>query len=95
MTKEDAILRKQCDENIAQTIQLAQDMISLARKGYEQQEDASCGVLYGILLDTGYRILDLATKEKRAHIQKGWWDKVLKGQTTVEHGAASIEKTGT
>ncbi len=68
------MLKKKCDKNIARTIELAQDMIELAQEGYEQQEDPGCGVLYGILLDSGYRILDLAEKEKHAHVQKGWWD---------------------
>lgn len=68
------MLKKKCDKNIARTIQLAQEMIELAQKGYEQHEDPGCGVLYGILLDSGYRILDLAQKEKHAHVQKGWWE---------------------
>lgn len=72
------MLKKKCDKNIARTITLAQEMIQLAQKGYEEHEDPSCGVLYGILLDTGYRILDLAQKEKHAHVQKGWWDNTIK-----------------
>ena len=68
------MFKKKCDKNIARTIEMAQEMIELAQKGYEQQEDPGCGVLYGILLDSGYRILDLAQKEKHAHVQKGWWD---------------------
>lgn len=68
------MLAKKCDKNIAKTIELARKMIKLAQKGYEQQEDPGCGVLYGILLDSGYRLLDLAQKEKQSHIQKGWWD---------------------
>ena len=72
------MLKKKCDKNIARTIDLAQEMISLAREGYEHQEDAGCGVLYGILLDSGYRILDLAQKEKQAHVQKGWWEDNVK-----------------
>ena len=69
------MFKKKCDKNIARTIELAQEMIALAQTGYEQQEDPGCGVLYGILLDSGYRLLDLAQKEKQAHMQKGWWDK--------------------
>jgi len=68
------MLKKKCDKNIARTIKLAQEMIELAQTGYEQQEDPGCGVLYGILLDSGYRLLDLAQKEKHSHMQKGWWD---------------------
>lgn len=67
------MLKKKCDINIARTIELAHKMIELAQNGYEHHEDPSCGVLYGILLDTGYKILDLAVKEKQAHILKGWW----------------------
>lgn len=72
------MLKKKCDKNIARTIELANQMIALARTGYEQQEDSGCGVLYGILLDSGYRLLDLAQKEKHAHMQKGWWDNETK-----------------
>lgn len=72
------MLKKRCDKNIARTIELAQEMIQLAHQGYEQHEDPGCGVLYGILLDSGYRLLDLAQKEKHAHIQKGWWDDIIK-----------------
>jgi len=71
------MLKKKCDKNIARTIELAQEMIELAQIGYEQQEDPGCGVLYGILLDSGYKLLDLAQKEKHAHMQKGWWDNTI------------------
>lgn len=67
------MLKKKCDTNIARTIELARKMIKLAQSGYEDREDPGCGVLYGILLDSGYRLLDLAQKEKTAHMQKGWW----------------------
>ena len=75
--REKQCLKKKCDKNIARTIELAQEMIELAQTGYEQQEDPGCGVLYGILLDSGYRLLDLAQKEKHAHMQKGWWDNTI------------------
>jgi len=77
------MLKKKCDKNIAKAIELAQEMIKLAQKGYEQQEDPGCGVLYGILLDSGYRLLDLAQKEKHAHIQKGWWDNSINKERII------------
>ncbi|OGR10637.1 MAG: hypothetical protein A2277_12290 [Desulfobacterales bacterium RIFOXYA12_FULL_46_15] len=70
--------KKKCDINIARAIELSKKMIKLAQSGYEEREDPGCGVLYGILLDSGYRILDLAQKEKEAHIQKGWWNNSIK-----------------
>ncbi|MEN8210642.1 MAG: hypothetical protein ABFR31_02915 [Thermodesulfobacteriota bacterium] len=71
------MLKKNCDINIAQTIDLAHAMIKLAQTGYEQREDPGCGILYGILLDSGYRILDLAQKEKQKHVEKGWWNNLI------------------
>ncbi|WP_022669200.1 hypothetical protein [Desulfospira joergensenii] len=68
------MLEKKCDSNIERTIELAQEMIQLARYGDEHREDPGCGVLYGILLDSGYRILNLAQEEKQRHLDKGWWN---------------------
>jgi len=73
-----AMLEKKCDINVNRTIHLALQMIELAKTGYEQREDPGCGVLYGILLDSGYRLLALAQKEKHAHQEKGWWDHSIK-----------------
>jgi hypothetical protein len=72
------MLEKNCDINIARTIELANEMIRLAQEGYEQREDPGCGILYGIMLDAGYRLLDLAQKEKDKHIQKGWWNNSIR-----------------
>ncbi len=72
------MLKKKSEANIASTIKLAQQMIRLAQNGDEYREDAGCGVLYGILLDSGYRILDLAQKEKQNHIEKGLWNESTK-----------------
>ncbi len=72
------MLKKQCDINIVQTIELAQTMIELAQTGYEQREDPGCRILFGILLDSGYKLLDVAQKEKQTHINKGWWNNSTK-----------------
>ena len=77
----ESMLKKKCDANVERTIVLAKQMIELAKSGYEQREDPDCGVLYGILLDSGYRILDLAQKEKHSHQKKGWWASSLKEKT--------------
>ncbi len=64
---------KDCDENIKRTLQLAGHMIELANQGDADREDVGCGILYGILRDSGYKLRKLAEKEKKIHIQKGWW----------------------
>ena len=61
------MLQKPCDNNIVKTLELAEQMILLARKGDEEREDSGCGILYGI------KLRDLARKEQAAHKSKGWW----------------------
>lgn len=65
---------KSCNRNINKTLVLARYMIRLADKGDNDREDIGCGVLYGILRDSGYKLQQLAEKEKNAHQKKGGWD---------------------
>ncbi|MBF0111622.1 MAG: hypothetical protein HQK64_03495 [Desulfamplus sp.] len=67
------MLKKECDKNIQKTLELADAMILLAMQGDDAREDSGCGVLYGTLLDSGFKLKQLASKEKEAHIKKGWW----------------------
>ncbi len=62
-----------CDESIKKTIGLAEKMLKLADEGDVVREDNGCGVLYGILKDSAFKIKRLAEAEKDAHIKKGWW----------------------
>ena len=63
-----------CNENIKQTLALVAEMIELADKGDADREDVGCGIIYGILRDSAYKLKQLAEKEKAAHMEKGWWD---------------------
>ncbi|THB80243.1 MAG: hypothetical protein D3926_08095 [Desulfobacteraceae bacterium] len=81
------MLKRKCDNNIARTIELAREMIRLAQEGDQHREDPGCGVLYGILLDSGYQLLKLAEKEKQAHIDKGWWEESCGVHAKEEKGA--------
>lgn len=64
---------KPCDESIKKTLELAESMICLADEGDAVREDSGCGVLYGVLRDSAYKIKQLAEEEREAHIRKGWW----------------------
>ena len=64
---------KPCDQNIVATLQLIQQMIALADKGDADREDVGCGILYGILRDSAYKLKQIAEDEKQNHIDKGWW----------------------
>jgi hypothetical protein len=66
-------LVKACDKHIIQTIEITEEMIELANRGDENREDTGCGILYGVLRDSAYKLRRLAVKEKEAHIRKGKW----------------------
>jgi hypothetical protein len=64
---------KPCNQNIRKTLELAEKMIALADQGDRDREDVGCGILYGMLRDSAYKLKQLAEKEREAHIRKGWW----------------------
>jgi hypothetical protein len=64
---------KPCDENIRMTLKLAEDLLHVADQGDAVREDAGCGVLYGVVRDSAFKIRKLAEAERQAHIRKGWW----------------------
>ena len=64
---------KLCDESIRKTLILVNDMLDLAEEGDTNREDTNCGVLFGVLRDSAYKIRQMAEAEREAHIKKGWW----------------------
>ncbi len=65
---------KQYNENILKALKLSQDMISLADAGDSERKDRKCGIIYGIIRDSGYRIRELALAEIDNHRKKQDWD---------------------
>jgi hypothetical protein len=66
-------MMKPCDESIKKTFKVVEDMLKIADEGDAVREDIGCGVLYGVVRDSAYKIKKLAEAEKDAHIKKGWW----------------------
>ena len=64
---------KPCNLHIVKTLKLVDEMISLADLGDADREDNGCGILYGVLRDSAFKLRKLAEKEKQNHIRKGWW----------------------
>lgn len=50
-------------------------MIRLADQGEADREDTGCGILFGVLRDSAYKLRQLAETERQNHIRKGWWPK--------------------
>lgn len=62
-----------CDESIKKTLGLVDEMLDLADEGDSVREDSGCGVLFGVLRDSAFKLKKLAEAEREAHITKGWW----------------------
>ena len=67
-------MTRPCNDILIQTLDLVNRMIEMADEGDLAREDAGCGVLYGILRDSAFKIKKLAEEEKEAHMRKGWWE---------------------
>lgn len=64
-------MAKPHDENLVRTIRLTREMIALADEGDRDRIDDSCGIVYGVLRDSAYRIRELAERECEKHKLKG------------------------
>ena len=64
---------KPCNLHIINTLKLVDEMINLADHGDADREDNGCGILYGVLRDSAFKLKNLAEEEKQNHIRKGWW----------------------
>ena len=64
---------KPCNQHIINTLKLVDEMIDLADRGDADREDNGCGILYGVLRDSAFKLKKLAEEEKLNHIRKGWW----------------------
>jgi len=63
-----------CDVSIRKTLVLVETMLELADEGDDVREDSGCGVLFGVLRDSAFKLKRLAEVERDAHIRKGWWE---------------------
>ena len=55
---------RRCNHNIKKTLNLVDEMIRVADKGDIEREDNGCGILYGVLRDSAYKVKKLAEQEK-------------------------------
>lgn len=67
-------MARHCNQNILKVLRLSRDMMLLADRGDEARIDAGCGVLFGTLRDTAYKLRHLAEQEIEVHKNAGVWD---------------------
>ena len=65
--------------NIVKVLELTRDMLILADQGENYCAESACGVLYGALRDTAFRIRKLAEAALEKHRVAGTWDTNLDG----------------
>lgn len=58
------------DEMIKRTIEIAERMREIADEGDAAREDAGCGVLFGVVRDSAYKIKKMAEEELEAHLRR-------------------------
>jgi len=62
------------NDNLRRVLQLSREMLAVADEGDRDRDDASCGILYGILRDMAYRLRKLAEEECQKHKNSEKWD---------------------
>lgn len=67
-------MQKDENQSLIRVLELTRDMKKIADHGDRVRTDSSCGVIYGILRDTAYRLQDLVETEIEAHRKLGRWD---------------------
>lgn len=63
-----------CNQNLERSLELSNQLLSLADKGDMDREDSGCGVIYGIMRDAGYRLKTEVTREIENHKKSGKWN---------------------
>ncbi|MBT3231672.1 MAG: hypothetical protein HN356_02550 [Calditrichaeota bacterium] len=62
------------NQSLLRTLELTREMKIIADYGDRVRKDGSCGVIYGILRDTAYKLQNMIEVEIEAHRKLGYWD---------------------
>lgn len=65
---------KTFNHNLVRLINLTREMLALSDEGDRDRNDDSCGIVYGVLRDIGYRLRKLAEEECEKHKKAGKWE---------------------
>ena len=82
-------MSKTADQCLKKTMQLAERMLRLADHGDAVRNDPGCGVVYGMLRDSAYKLKQLAEAEQAAHLQKT--QSATRGRSGKERKASLVK----
>ena len=68
--------QEKLDRIVMESNKQVEKMIDLDNQGDTDREDSGCGILYGVLQDSAYKLKKLTEEEKQKHIRKGWGSEV-------------------
>jgi len=72
---------KSCNKNLLKVIDITERLLIIADKGDMQRNDDGCGVLYGVVRDSAYKMKSMAEKEIENHKKLGKWDDEISHET--------------
>jgi len=76
VSEEAGDVKDYCNEVIERILELANKMIALANEGDAKRQDVGCGVLFGTLRDSAYKLKSLAEVEVAEHKRQGKWSEI-------------------
>ena len=77
-------MEHQCDKHIERALALAAELLVLADSGDENRDDDGCGILFGVVRDSAYKIRKLAQRERVTHRER-------RHKTTIVEGTKSCQ----
>lgn len=61
------------NSNLVKLLNLTMEMLALADEGDRDRDDTNCGIIYGVLRDSAYKLRRLAKDECGKHKEAGKW----------------------
>jgi hypothetical protein len=65
---------RKCNENLIKALEYVKELIRIADNGDFYRDDDGCGMVYGVIRDSAYKIKQLTETEIENHKRKGKWD---------------------
>lgn len=66
-------MKSRVEENLDRAMDLSRAMLALADEGDRDRIDDTCGLLYGILREMGYKLQRMAQEESTRHRTRDRW----------------------
>ena len=69
----DSNTQRKCSKNLQEILCLSDRLLALADQGDAIREDVGCGVLYGLVRDSAYKLRSHTQTEIDQHKRSGKW----------------------